>query len=93
MVKLWYAYYLVMQFLVTYIAVYNVLVVSGPTLLSYLENERGKKSYLPYHIVRVIFSRVNYWSGPRVVCVCACRHMCTVCMQTHVYCVHAGMCV
>ena len=32
MVKLWYAYYLVMQFLVTCIAVYNVLVVSGPTI-------------------------------------------------------------
>jgi len=54
---------LVMQFLVTYIAVYNVLVVSGPTI--------EKKCYLPYHIVHVIFSYLSYWSGPRVMCVCA----------------------
>jgi len=94
MVKLWYAYYFgdaVSGYI--HSRVQCVSRLRPHTVLFYLENERGKKSYLPYHIVHVIFSCINYWSCPCVVCVCACRHMCTVCMQTSVYCVHADTCV
>ena len=78
MVRLRYAYYLVMQVLVTFIAVYNVLVVSGPTILFYLENEVEKS--LIYHIILSSLSLAVSTTGVvhvLYVCVCVQTHVCS----------------